>query len=216
MRYYENRRELMAITVEHEKRRKKILEKALTVFIDDGFENATFQKIADRCGITRTILYLYFKNKREIFKYSIKQLLLTVEESVNQIRCDKSLNSIEKITKILLDVFKHFEQNSQLLSILLDYLLLLSKDDVDAAASASSVPEKRVRQRTLKMRHILSSILIEGIKSGEIKKVNVKTTDDYLYSFIESAIFQIVVLKRKKLDELKETVAFAVKQLENI
>ncbi|MCL2174616.1 MAG: TetR/AcrR family transcriptional regulator, partial [Treponema sp.] len=57
----------MAIAVEHEQRRKKILEKALTVFMDDGFEDATFQKIADRCGITRTILYLYFKNKKEIF-----------------------------------------------------------------------------------------------------------------------------------------------------
>src|SRR5215471_6742194 len=100
----------MAITVEHEKRRKKILEKALIVFMDDGYENATFQKIADKCGITRTILYLYFKNKREIFTYSIKQLLLTVEESINVISKDTSLNSTEKITRVLLDIFKLFEQ----------------------------------------------------------------------------------------------------------
>jgi len=31
---------------------------------------------------------------------------------------------------------------------------------------------------------------------------------------IESAIFQLVILKRKNLDELKETVVFAVKQFE--
>ena len=195
----------MAVTVEHDKRRKKILEKALTVFIDDGFEDATFQKIADRCGITRTILYLYFKNKKEIFNYSLKQLLLNVEESINEIRCNKSLNSIDKITRILMNIFTLFEENSQLLSVVLDYLQLLSKSDVD--------PEKRVRRRTVRLRHILSSILIEVMKSGEIKNVNVKTADDYLYSFIESAIFQLVVLKRGKLDELKETVAFAIKKL---
>jgi AcrR family transcriptional regulator len=173
--------------------------------MEDGFVNATFQKIADQCGVARTILYLYFKNKREIFNYSIKQLLTSAEDRIESIRCDKSLNSIEKITKILLDVFKLLEQNRQLLSVILDYLLHLSKEGVD--------PEKRVRRRTVKLRHVLSSVVIEGIKSGEIKKVNIKTTDDYLYGFINAAIFELVVLKRKNLNELKETVTFAVKQL---
>jgi len=195
----------MAAAVEHEKRRKKILEKALIVFMEDGFENATFQKIADQCGITRTILYLYFKNKREIFTYSIKQFLLALEEKINSIRNDKSIKSTEKINKILLAIIKSAEKNRQLLYVVLDYLLHLSKSEVD--------PETRVRRRTIKLRHILSSIIIEGMKAGEIKKNDVKTTHDYLYSFIESAIFKIIVLKRENLDELNETVAFAVKQI---
>ena len=194
----------MAVAVEHDKRRKKILEKALTVFMDDGYENTTFQKIADRCGITRTILYLYFKNKREIFTNSIKQLLLTVEENINLIRADASLNSVEKITRVLLAIFKLFEQNRQLISVVLDYLLYIYKGDAN--------PEVRVRRRTVKLRHILASMVIEGVKDGELKKAKVKTADDYLYSFIESAIFQLAVLKRKNLTELRETVVFAVKQ----
>ena len=194
----------MAITVEHEERRKKILEKALVVFMDDGFENTTFQKIADKCGITRTILYLYFKNKREIFTYSIKQLLLNVEENINAVRGDESLNSMEKISKVLMVIFKLLEQNRKLLSIILDYLLHLSKSGVN--------PEVRLRRRTVRLRHILASMVIEGVKTGEFNKVKVKTADDYLYSFIESAIFQLAVLKRKNLIELKETAIFAVKQ----
>jgi AcrR family transcriptional regulator len=195
----------MAIVVEHDKRRKKILEKALTVFMDDGFENATFQKIADKCGITRTILYLYFKNKREIFTYSIKQLLVSAEESINVIRANKSLSSVEKITSVLIDIFEQLEHNRQLLSVILDYLIHISKNDLN--------PEVRVRRRTVKLRHILSSMVIEGVKSGELKKINVKTADDYLYSFITAAIFQLVVLKQKNLDGLKETLTYAVKQL---
>jgi len=196
----------MAVAVEHDKRRKKILEKALAVFMEDGFENATFQKIADRSGITRTILYLYFKNKREIFTYSIKQLLINVEEKINTARADKSLGSIEKITNVLLVIFKQLEQSRQLLAVVLDYLLLLSKGDTN--------PEERVRRRTVKLRHILSSMVIEGIKTGELKKEKVKPIHDYLYSFVEAAIFQLVILKRKNLDELKEAVVLAVKQLE--
>ncbi|MCL2244436.1 MAG: TetR/AcrR family transcriptional regulator [Treponema sp.] len=197
----------MAIVVEHDKRRKKILDKALTVFMDDGFENATFQKIADKCGITRTILYLYFKNKREIFIYSIKHLLMNVEENINTIRADDSLNSIEKISKVIHNIFTLLEQNRQLLCVVIDYLfhLSISKNDVS--------PELRVRRRTVRLRHILSSMVIEGVKAGEIKKVSVKKADDYLYSFIESAIFQLAILKRKNLDELRETAIFAVKQI---
>jgi AcrR family transcriptional regulator len=195
----------MSIVVEHEKRRKEILEKALTVFMDDGFEDATFQRIADRCHITRTTLYLYFKNKKEIFNYSIKQLLGKVEENINEIRADQSINSIEKITRVLLDLFRLMEQNRRLLSVILDYLLHLSKTDGN--------PEMRVRRRTVRLRHILSSMVIEGVKAGEIKKIKIKTADDFLYSLIEAAIFHLVVLKRKSLAELKEMIVFAVKQL---
>jgi AcrR family transcriptional regulator len=49
----------MYMVIAHEKRRREILEHALEVFIDEGFEAATFQKIADRCRITRTTRYLY-------------------------------------------------------------------------------------------------------------------------------------------------------------
>jgi len=195
----------LAIIVEHDKRRKKILDSALSVFMDEGFANATFQKIADHCGIARTILYLYFKDKREIFIYSIKQLLLEVEKIINSIRSDNSLNSEEKLTKVLFTIFKVLEQNKPLLSVLLDYLTHLTKKGVN--------PEDRIRRRTIKLRHMLASIYIEGVKKGELKKIKIKFANDYLYSFIETAIFHLVVIKRKNLTEFKETVLFAVKQL---
>ena len=194
----------MAIVVKHEKRRIEILEKALEVFVDDGFENTTFQKIADRCGITRTTLYIYFRNKREIFNFSIKQLLIRAEEDIKEIQANKNLNSVEKLTLILLDVLKLLEQNQRLLSVILDFLLHLPKNE--------GSPEIRVRRRTLRLRRIISAMIIEGIKAGELKKVKIKTADDFLYSIIEAAIFHLVVLKRKNLSGMKDIIIFAVKQ----
>jgi AcrR family transcriptional regulator len=194
----------MSIVVEHEKRRKAILEKALDVFMDEGFENATFQKIADQCGITRTTLYIYFKNKKEIFNYSIKQLLLKAEEDIQRLRADTGMGSVEKITRVLLDILKLLEQNRRLLAVILDYLVYLSKTGVD--------PESRVRRRTLRLRHILSSMVIEGVRAGELQKVRIKTADDLLYGFIEAALFQLVVLKRKTVGDFREAAIFAVRQ----
>ena len=195
----------MSIVVEHEKRRKEILEKALDVFITEGYVDATFQKIADKCRITRTTLYLYFKNKKDVFNYSIKLLLAKLEEDIRLIRSDSSLDSVEKITEVLMIIFSHIEENRRLLSVILDYLLHISKSSAD--------PGKPVRRRTLKLRHILSSLVIEGIKTGKLKPVNVKTADDYLYSLIEAAIFRLTVLRQETVGDLRETAVFAVKQL---
>lgn len=194
----------MSIIVEHEKRRKDILEKALDVFMDEGFEDATFQKIADRCAITRTTLYIYFKNKKEIFNYSIKLLLVKVEESIQRIRSGTALGSVEQITKVLLDILRQLEENRRLLSVILDYLLHLSKNGLN--------PEPRVRRRTLRLRHILATMVIEGVRSGELAPVNIKAADDFLYSLIEAAIFRLVVLRRETVGELRDTVILAVKQ----
>ncbi|MDR2575528.1 MAG: TetR/AcrR family transcriptional regulator [Treponema sp.] len=196
----------MSIVVEHDKRRKEILEKALDVFITEGYVDANFQKIADKCRITRTTLYLYFKNKKDIFNYSIKLLLVKLEEDISLIRSDSSLDSVEKITEVLMKIFGHIEENRRLLSVILDYLLHLSKSEGD--------PAKPVRRRTLRLRHILSSMVIEGIKTGKIKPINVKTADDYLYSFIEAAIFRLTVLRQETVGDLRETAVFAVKQFQ--
>jgi AcrR family transcriptional regulator len=196
----------MSIVVEHEKRRKEILEKVLDVFVKEGYENTTFQKIANHCDITRTSLYIYFKNKKDIFNYSIKLLLTKVEESIQLIRSSPSLGSVDKITKVIQDIFRHLEDNRLLLSVILDYLLHLSKNSTD--------PQQLVRRRTLKLRHILASLVIEGVKSGELKTVNIKTVDDYLYSLIEAAIFRLVVLQQDTVGDLRKTAVFAVRQLE--
>jgi len=195
----------MSIVVEHDKRRNEILEKALDVFMDEGFEDTTFQKIADRCGITRTTLYLYFKNKKEIFNYSIKLLLLKVEKGIRRIQADTSMSSAEKITHVLLDIISQLQKNRRILVVILDYLLYISRSNTD--------PNIRVRRRTIKLRHILSSMVIEGIKNNELAPINVKIADDYLYSFIEAAIFRLVVLKRDTVEELKNAAIQAVQRL---
>ncbi|MDR2051901.1 MAG: TetR/AcrR family transcriptional regulator [Treponema sp.] len=194
----------MSITVEHDKRRREILEKALDVFMDEGFENATIQKIAGRCGITRTTLYIYFKNKKEIFNYSIKQLMGEVERIIQEVRGTAALNCVEKILRVLNVIIDKLEENRRLLTVILDYLLYLSKND--------SNPDQRVRQRTLRLRHILANMVIDGVKAGEFVSVNVRAADNLLYGLLESTIFRLVVLKRDTASELKESLELAIRR----
>ncbi|MDR2344261.1 MAG: TetR/AcrR family transcriptional regulator [Spirochaetaceae bacterium] len=195
----------MSKVVQHEKRRTEILAKALDVFVEKGFEDTTFQKIADHAGITRTILYTYFKNKREIFNYSIKQLLAAVENDLAMVRKNKNLNCVEKLTQVITLVIDRLEENRKLISVVHDLLAHTQTGKNDA--------DYRVRRRTVRVRHILASMVIDGIRSGELQNVNVRVADDLLYSIIEAAIFRLGVLKKQSAAALKDVAVLAVRQL---
>lgn len=185
----------MAIVVEHDKRKQEILQKSLDVFIEEGYEDATFQKIADRCGITRTTLYIYFKNKHEIFLGSIKELLSEVELKLKDIMSDSSLSSEAALRRVLVTLTDACESNKKLFSVLLNYLMQLKKSGVDTS--------ERVRRRVIRLRHLLSTILIKGIQAKEFKEINVKDINDTLYGLLESAIFHIAVLNKDDVEDVR-------------
>lgn len=195
----------MAIVVEHDKRKHEILEKSLELFTREGYDDVTFQKIADACGITRTTLYIYFKNKREIFTWSIKQMTGELETRLMEILGDKNLSAQECLRQLMYWVIDTCEQNRPLFNVLLIYLINLQKTGVSA--------EDRVNRRVIRIKHLLSMIIIEGQKRGEFKKLPVKTVNNLLYSLVESAIFEIAILNKKDVSEVKSSIDLVIQRL---
>ena len=195
----------MAVLVEHEKRKKEILSKALDLFIEEGYEDVTFQKIADRCGITRTTLYIYFKNKREIFVWSLKQVTGALEQDLLKIIKDEKLSAPDCIKEVFEMIISRLEENSRLFKVLLVYLIQLQKSGVNT--------DERVSRRVIRIQHLLSTIIIRGQKKGELKHMPVKEINDLLYSELECAIFRLAVLGREKLTGIREMVSSIIENV---
>lgn len=197
----------MAIVVEHEKRKREILEKSLDIFVEEGYEDVTFQKIADRCGITRTTLYIYFKNKQELFLWSIKQLTQGLETALLVVANDQKLSSQEQLHQICTKIIDTCMDNKKLFNIILVYLLQLQKMGKD--------PGDRVRRRVLRLRHLLSTILIAGMKKGEFRKINVKAANEMFYGLIQSTIFRLAILDQESIEELNASFDLAIEGILN-
>lgn len=195
----------MATIVEHEKRKHEILQKALDVFMEEGYEDVTFQKIADRCGITRTTLYIYFKNKREIFIWSIKQLTAGIEVKLMEFIQNKELNASDCLRKMMFLVLDECRENHKLFNVVLSYLLTLQKSGIN--------PAERVRRRVIRLRHLISLLIIRGNDSKEFNNVNIKDSNELLYGLIESAIFRIAVLGQSSIDEVYGAIDLAINKL---
>lgn len=197
----------MAIVVEHDKRKHEILQKSLDVFIDEGYEDATFQKIADRCGITRTTLYIYFKNKYEIFLGSLKELLSDLEVTLLNICENEKLSSEEALRQIMSAIADTIESNKKLFSVLLNYLMQLKKSGVDT--------NERVLRRVIRLRHLMTSILVKGIQNKEFKELNVKDINEMFYGLIEAAIFRIAVLNKNDIQDLRDSLNTIIDTFKN-
>ncbi|MCK5735921.1 MAG: helix-turn-helix transcriptional regulator, partial [Spirochaetaceae bacterium] len=58
--------------IDHKQRKIAILRQAFSLFAQNGYQNTSLSQLAGACGISRPTLYLYFRDKEEIFTYAVK------------------------------------------------------------------------------------------------------------------------------------------------
>ena len=68
-----------------EHRPQQIIEAALEVFGECGLANARLQDIADRAGVSKGTIYLYFPNKEELFREMIRRTAVAAIERAEQV-----------------------------------------------------------------------------------------------------------------------------------
>ena len=181
----------MAAIVEHDKRKEEFLQKSIEIFVSEGYKNVTIQKIADHCGITRTTLYIYFKNKHEIFMCSIKRVTKKIE--------------FELLQLLKKNEFSNQELLKQMMFLIINYIQQVQKNGYD--------PHKRVMHYVIKLRHILSSVLIQGMESGEFRKLDLKSTNELFFSLLEGLIFRMVILDLHDHENEKNMISVFVDSL---
>ena len=69
----------MPKVVDYEQKKQEIAHKALYVFAYEGYHRTTMAQIAAMCHIGRSTIYEYFRNKDEIFTYTLNQCFDAVE-----------------------------------------------------------------------------------------------------------------------------------------
>ena len=125
-----------------------------------------------------------------------------LETKLMEILGDKKLTAEECLHRIMYWIIDLCEQNRPLFNVLLVYLINLQKTGASA--------EERVNRRVIRVKHLLSMIIIEGQKRGEFQKLPVKSVNNMLYSLVESSIFEIAVLNKKDVSEVKASIDLVI------
>ncbi len=100
-----------------EERREQILDEALGLFIDKGYNGSTTIDIAKAAGISEVTLFRYFDSKKQIFTEAIAPILInSLKDSLDS---SKDLNGIDKIKFILKDRIKFTTDHSGVIKLIL-------------------------------------------------------------------------------------------------
>lgn len=74
----------------YEKRRKDILEVALGIFVENGFNGTRMQEIAKRCKLSYGMVYHYFPSKEAIFTTLVDMALDAAKQLVQSLHHSSS------------------------------------------------------------------------------------------------------------------------------
>lgn len=175
----------MKRSVDHNARKRQIIQQSIRLFAELGYKNVSFREISERCGIARTVLYRYFRDKRQIFDLGIAYMMddfMQRNAAIFRSRLPSAVRLRQLCTMLMTTLF----DNRELLGVILDFLLGLKHRGFD--------PAPRVRMFTRNFRRLLHMLIVRGVHRGEFRKdVDVDLYTDLIYAQYESVFIRLTV-----------------------
>ena len=94
---------------EKQQRREEIIQAAEKVFFTKGFDKSTMDDIAEHAELSKGTLYLYFKNKDELYASLSLRILQYLNIRLEDVKKEKDIDPRQKIAAIkeaLFDVYQ--------------------------------------------------------------------------------------------------------------
>ncbi|NLC82071.1 MAG: TetR/AcrR family transcriptional regulator [Lentisphaerae bacterium] len=190
-RFREQKR--MGIVIDHEARKRIIIAKSIQLFAEQGYDGVTYQKIADSCAIARTTLYKYFQNKREIFNTAIWEVSYLLVGRFSEALSSKT-SALTRLERVMTAVIQLLFEQRVILTVILDYVL--------ASQRAGHNLSRNIHIHTIGLRRIIHSLITEGIRRGELRKLNAGLATDLVYAQLEAAILRLTVSQNADYDQI--------------
>ena len=166
-------------------RRREILSSAQEVFAREGFQEATMEKIAQNAGISKGTIYLYFKNKTDLFFQAINEKL---DEFIAVIQ--KSLvgdhHPLMKIWSVVSNQIEFFEAHKDFFKVCLNIkggLYLEHPHDYC----------ERLKEKFQPYFDGISRVFQEGIKQGTFHPIEPMKASYILAEMINSMILYRII-----------------------
>jgi AcrR family transcriptional regulator len=195
----------MSARIDHESRRLEIAFKAMKLFSQVGYDNVSLIMVASAAGVARTVLYRYFRSKREVLDAAI---LAVTQQIMKDSR--KELSSRGKASDRLSMVCYHVAdvlfEKKEFLSAIFDFVLSMVRSGEDMGA--------RIQRFTGGIKSIFERLITEGAIKGEFDPdVNPERAAEGFYSLLESCVLRIVLGTESNSAQIKVRVSDMVRAI---
>ena len=122
----------MKPTVDHRARKQEIIANAIRLFAKLGYRDVSFREISEACGVARTVIYRYFRNKRQIFDGAVILVLGRIVQKHAEIVHSK-LPAAVRLRQICTVVTATLFDNRDFLCVIIDYVMAMRRANHDMA-----------------------------------------------------------------------------------
>jgi AcrR family transcriptional regulator len=162
----------VAPTISQRQRRKdarplELLDAALELFVEKGFAAARAEEVAQRAGVSKGTLYLYYPSKEELFKAVIvRNLTSRIADTAQQVQAWNG-----EMAPLLESLLVQWWQQTYASPASGVFKILISE-----MRNFPEIAEYYVQQVIEPGSALIGSIIAKGIGSGEFRAVDVEST----------------------------------------
>jgi len=161
-----------------EERRGKIIAAAMRVFGAAGYKKAYTSEIAEEAGISKALVFHYFKCKKTLYLYLIEQagkIMMCEFQAQNEVKSADFFDRIIEAAKLKLDIMSRYPAMTEFLTS------VYYEDDPDV--------EQEVRALLSKGAGVRSEVVLSGADESKFKDgVDPKLVMNIIVKFTEGVV----------------------------
>lgn len=190
---------------EKERRRQQIIVAAKRVFSERGFNKATMEDIAKEAELSPGTLYLYFKNKEELYASLSLRILQYLDIRVAHVNEEAGLDPVAKLDALMEAMYDVYDFDP----LIIINMFHLQSSETLKNLSAELLDEIKILSR--KSIGAIAAIFKEGIDSGAFLGRHPTALADIFWSLFSGVVLWEASKKivDAKKDYLKETLRTA-------
>lgn len=190
---------------EKERRRQQIMVAAKRVFSEKGFNKATMEDIAQEAELSPGTLYLYFKNKEELYASLslriLQYLLLRVEHVISM----KKAGPEEKLKALMEAMYDVYE---------FDPLIIINMFHLQSSETLKNLTPQllsEIKELSGKSMQSIAQIFRDGVAQGVFIDRHPVALTDVFWALFSGVILWLTSKKliNEEKDYLKDTLAVA-------
>lgn len=164
-------------------RRRRVMEAAAAALVEQGYHEVKLEDIARRAGLSKGALYLYFKDKEDIFAAVLSDVVDRIEDRLRAVpRKEPPLKALSNMALALLDCVDTHT----------DFLIQFSRETPNLCGEkAGKVLQDRF---TRVMAHIADRIQ-RCVRAGDLKRHDRSLGSLFFFSLLRMLVLQKIVRK---------------------
>ena len=189
--------------INRQEKKELILQAALKVFSEKGFNATKMIDIANQAGIGKGTIYEYFKNKEDILSELFAFLFRDFDQQFRK-ALETTVHPVAKLKLIVqiyfVDIFRQFENFTK---VVMDFWMA----EMHSEKNSDNNIHSRLYEMYVKYISLISEIIREGIDQKIFRPVNTEHYAAMLIAIFDGLFLQFFMdINKSRIDDLANSI----------